>query len=327
MKKIYHPASNLHIKLYVIVLLLVCLSLTGCKTTTCELEPNIVYVPTERQITSLPTPFEKLAKEDLRQEWAREVYIGLHFASELDFYRAITAFKRALIILPSSKADRRQQIEYNILLCYYLGQKYQEALAYFNSSHLDVSQSDFPPYRDLLIILFDCYQQAGQDEKAEAIREKLIAVDPAAAERLLLSQSMLEADFCLIEELKGSVGDDSIDDFLADYRCKALSVSKAKTLNALLPGAGYYYVGQKNAAATSLIINALFTWGTYAFIKNGYIAAGLITASLESGWYIGGINGAGLAANEYNQRLYENSAKEVMLKENLFPVLMLETSF
>src|SRR5262249_8165687 len=156
-----------------------------------------------------------------------------------------------------------------------------------------------------------CYQQTGQEEKAEIIREKLLEIDPEAAERLLLSLSVQEANFCLIDELKDTVGDDSIDLFLADYRCNALSVKKAKTLNALLPGAGYYSVGQKNAAVTSFLINALFAWGTYAFIKNGYIAAGLITGSLETGWYIGGINGAGLAACEYNQRLYETAAKEV----------------
>jgi hypothetical protein len=325
MMKISPLAINLHIKLSLI--LFACLMTTGCKTSPCNLEPTIVYVPTERQISSLPSPFDKLSKEELRQEWAKETYIGLNFANELDLYRAITAFKRALILLPASKADRRLQIEYNIFLCYYFGQKYQEALLYYDSSHLGTAACEFPPYRDLLIVLFDCYYQTGQEEKAELIREKLHGFDPTAADQLLLSTSIQEANFCLLDELKSSICDDSIDMFLTDYNLKALSVSKAKTLNALLPGAGYYYVGQKNAAATSFLINALFAWGTYAFIKNGYYAAGIITASLESGWYIGGINGAGLAANEYNERLYETSAKNVMIDNKLFPVLMLKASF
>lgn len=301
--------------------------LTGCKTSPCNLEPIIVYAATERQVASMPTPFDKLSKEELKQEWARELYIGLNFANELDLYRAITAFKRALILLPASKSDRRLQVEYNILLCYYFGQKYREALSYYDSSHLDSVACDFPPYQDLLIVLFDCYYQTGHEEKAELIKEKLHTLDPSITDRLLLSTSLQEANFCLINELKTTICDDSIDVFLADYELKALSVNKAKTLNAVFPGAGYYYVGQKNAATTSFLINALFIWGTYAFIKNGYYAAGIITASLESGWYIGGINGAGLAANEYNQRLYETNAKDVMIKNNLFPVLMLETSF
>lgn len=306
---------------------LICFFVTSCQLSKCSLEPNISYVPTVQQIARLPSPFEKLSKEDLKQEWAKEVYIGLHFANELDLYRAITAFKRALIILPSTKNNRRVQIEYNILLCYYLGQKYTEALAYFSSSHLDIDQKDFPPYRDLLMILFDCYQKTEQSEKAAAIRERMTDVDPATAEKLLLSLSIQQAHFCEIYGFQKTMENDSIENFLSDYHREALSVNKARTLNALLPGAGYYYVGQKNAAITSFLVNTLFTWGAYAFIKNGYMAAGLITASLESGWYLGGINGAGLAAKEYNERIYEKSAKDVMIKNHLFPVLMIQTSF
>jgi hypothetical protein len=311
---------------------LICMLAAGCKTAPCQLEPKIVYCPTERHISSLPSAFDRLSKEDLRQEWAKELFIGLNFADEMDLYRAITAFKRALIILPKSKAERRSQIEYNILLCYYLGQKYQEALVYYSSTSLDSVSNEFPSYRDLLILLFDCYRRTGQEERAELTREMLDAFDPAAAEQLLLSTAFTTGDLCFMEQFAASETcnvpmQDAVTDFLNTYSTEKLSVSKAKTLNALLPGAGYYYVGQKNAAITSFIINGLFTWATYAFIKNGYTAAGLITASLETGWYIGGINGAGLAANEYNERLYEKTAKEAMIQNRLFPVLMFHKSF
>ena len=95
----------------------------------------------------------------------------------------------------------------------------------------------------------------------------------------------------------------------------------------LLPGAGYYYVGQKKAALTAFVINSLFTAAAYQFFAKGYPAAGFITLSFEAGWYFGGINGAGLAAKEYNERLYEVKAKDFMLKERLFPLLTFETSF
>lgn len=310
-----------------LAIIFACLLMAGCRTAPCVLEPNIVYTPCKKQISSLPSPFDKMTNAELKQEWAKEVFIGLHFANDLDLFRAITSFKRALILLPNSKQDRRLQIEYNILLCYYLGQKHQDALCYYTESHLDTANASFPSFRDLLIVLYDCYYQTSQPEKAELIRKKLLEIEPETADRLLLSVSILEADFCLIEEMKEHLCRESMDQFLIDYSLQKLSVDKAKTLNALFPGAGYYYVGQKNAAVTSFLVNALFTWGAYSFFKNGYIAAGLITASLESGWYIGGINGAGLAANEYNQRIYETAAKEMMIKNQLFPVLMLEASF
>lgn len=78
---------------------------------------------------------------------------------------------------------------------------------------------------------------------------------------------------------------------------------------------------------TSFIINALFAAATYQLIDRGYVAAGIIVGSLEMGWYIGGINGAGLEAKEYNQSLYNTCAKEVMIRNQLFPVLMFETTF
>jgi tetratricopeptide (TPR) repeat protein len=300
--------------------------------TTYDFEPKINYTPTEQLIAKLASPFEKLSKTELQQEWAKELYIGLHFGNELDLYRAITAFKRALILLPQNHKDRKIQVEYYIFLCYYLGQKYQDALHYFQTSELDTVPLDFPAYKDLLISLYECYNKTEQFEKAQVILQKIESLDPETSQSLKLSSALREGNLKEIEEMASCANltdpnPEEIQAFLQDYSSQALSPTKAKTLNALLPGAGYYYVGQKKAAATSLAINALFTWAAYAFIKKGYIAAGVVTASLESGWYLGGINGAGLAANEYNERLYETSAKEFMLDHALFPILKLEMSF
>ncbi len=115
--------------------------------------------------------------------------------------------------------------------------------------------------------------------------------------------------------------------FFSEYCCKAKSVKKAQMLNAILPGAGYYYVGQKKSALTSFIINTLFTAAAYQLFDKGYFAGGLIVSSLELGWYLGGINGAGLEAKEYNQSIYNTMAKDTMAQNRLFPVLMFETTF
>ena len=61
--------------------------------------------------------------------------------------------------------------------------------------------------------------------------------------------------------------------------------------------------------------------------NQGNIAAGLITASFETGWYFGGINGAGLAAQEFNQRMYEVNTKEIMFQNRLFPIFHFTKSF
>lgn len=310
-----------HIPIKCLLSLLVLLS--SCQFNSTVIEPNIVYVPQERLIQSRPSPFPKLTKEDLSNEWGKELYVGLNFANELDLYRAITAFKRALIFLPKHQNDRRLQIEYSIFECYYLGLKYRDAVEYFEASRLNTVTRDFPAFKELMIMVYDCYMKTDQCEKAENISNFLEEYDCELAAMLKLSEAFEIGDLCYIAEQE----DEVYQQFLAEYCCCAKSPKKAKFLNAIFPGAGYYYVGQKKTAGTSFIINALFAGAAYYFFANDNIPAGLITLSLETGWYIGGINGAGLAAKEYNERLYETRAKDVMMDNKLFPVLMFETSF
>lgn len=90
---------------------------------------------------------------------------------------------------------------------------------------------------------------------------------------------------------------------------------------------GYLYTGQKKTALTSFLLNGLFLAATVELFRNGYPVAGVLTASLEFGWYFGGINGAGLSAKYYNDQLYSSCMQEAMLTENLFPVFLLQKSF
>ncbi len=314
-------------KQHLLSLLLYSLALvcTACQTQCCKIEPEICYIPRAQLIQDLPSPFEKLTRTEIRQEWGKELYVGLTFAHEMDLYRAITAFKRALIFLPSDNPSRLLQIEYSIFLCYYLGQKYQDALDTFEQGQIYNMTDTFPAFKELLIMLFDCYEKTDQCEKGERIYRWLYHYDVEAANRLLLSYSLQNANFENIYALTPAYPNgESIQAFADEYNCAKKSVPKARALNALLPGAGYLYVGQKKTALTSFMINALFIGAAYCFIKNNNIPAGIVTASLESGWYIGGINGAGLAAKEYNQHLYEVNAKEVMIQNGHFPVLMLQ---
>ena len=50
-------------------------------------------------------------------------------------------------------------------------------------------------------------------------------------------------------------------------------------------------------------------------------------ASMEIGWYLGGINGAGIEAQELNTRLYEGVGTKILVEKECFPVLMFETTF
>ena len=103
--------------------------------------------------------------------------------------------------------------------------------------------------------------------------------------------------------------------------------SFAGFLNAVIPGLGYLYIGQKQSAFTAFCLNSLFISSTGYFFYKGNIPAALITLSFETGWYMGGILGAKEGATLYNERLFETHAHYHMRDHKLFPILMLNHGF
>lgn len=299
---------------------------TSCQKNLCELEPQIVFLPPASLIEQQDSPFQALTPAEMRQEWARELFIGKSFAKELDLYRAITGFKRALFLLPRANADRKMEIEFGIIKSYYLGQKYQDAVESFEKGTIADVTPDFPAFHDLIIMLYESYYKLGDIEKSCRMLSILETFEPQTAKNLELSATVEEANIGALSE-KGEAAGIDVSPLLSAYCCGAKSVPRAQWLNAVMPGAGYLYVGQRSTALTSFVINALFIAAAYHFFVHKNYAAGLITASLETGWYFGGINGAGIAAREYNERLYECHAKDFLFQQGLFPVLMLNYSF
>lgn len=311
-----------------LIILGISLCATACCPNACILEPTINYTPPDCILEKLPSCFPHLSFCERQTDWGREMWIGDEFAHEMDFYRAITSYKRALILIPKEECTRRQQILYNILLSYYLANRYCDAIKIFEEENLKEFPATFPAFREMILILYDCYEKNEDYEKAELILKVIDHYEPEAAEDLSLASAIKSGDLGEVI-CQSSTHRDSceISKWISEYEFEALSVRKAQFLNAILPGAGYYYVGQKSAALTSFLINAAFIYASYQFFDRGYPAAGLITASLEYGWYMGGINGAGLAAKEYNERLYSQYSKAAMIQHKLFPILMFECAF
>lgn len=300
----------------------------GCQKYCDEFEPNLSYFPNPCVIQSRSSAFEPLSPQECYKDWGKELRIGYAFADEQDYYRAITAFKRTLVLLPRKERARQEQVHYDIFQCYYFAYKYQEAVEAFESGPLQNVSKTFPAFKDLLIMLYDCFQKIGDAAKACKILSLIETEFPCDGSALSLSKAFHDADFCSISEKAAYTPyKEEVDQLLWEYSMTAKSPRLARNYQALLPGAGYYYVGLKNTAVTSLLLNTFFIWAAYSFFNNGNVAAGMITTSLEAGWYFGGINGAGIAAREYNERLYECTGREFMRSRKLYPILRLETSF
>jgi TM2 domain-containing membrane protein YozV len=304
-----------------LLLLLFC---AGCHRTTEDHHPKLSYAVQDRYLQALPSAFPPLSPHERSEDWGRELTIGRGFAKELDLYSAIATFKRSQFLLPDGTKDslRSSELNYDIFLAYYLGQKYDEAIYTFGTTSLWKSESNFPAFHDLMVALYDVDLRTEVPiEERNRILLRLQPSFPETAHRLAYSGALIEANFEQLEQFPEA------EPLLKEYTLKKKSVGGAQALNALLPGAGYFYLGQGQSGITAFLLNGLFIWATIHFFQHGHVAAGAITASFEAGWYFGGIYGAGQEARFYNERLYETIATPMMQREKLFPVLMLQCAF
>lgn len=311
-----------------LVLLISVALFSSCQRVPDQIEPRLNYAVQDKYLLSLPSPFPPLSEHEKNTDWGREVQIGFGFAHQLDLYQAITSFKRAEFLIPPEEQARILEIQYEVLLCYYIGKRYPDVIQTFEKSQLRFADSSFPALHDLLLILYDTYREEKMPNQAEKMLQLMYQYYPEEAQKLVLSSVLIEGQIPAIEALAESPPRKPyLDTFLADYEVAKKSPGKAQGLNALLPGAGYLYLGQKQSAATAFFLNGLFIATSIYFFDQGNIAAGAIFTSFEAGWYFGGIYGAGLEAKAYNERLYEKMATPMMNREKLFPVLMLNYAF
>jgi len=300
----------------------------SCHRVSDKIDPHVSYRVEENYLTSLSTSFPSLSYEEKRQDWAREFIIAESFAKELDFYRAISTYKRAKILMSPAKMDRIMQADYSIVLCYYLSEKYEDAVDSFEKSELAHVEKTFPAYKDLLLILYDSYNKIGEEKKSKQILNAIDQKYPDMKKKLSLSTALqkghINEALSLSQDMEHK---EEIQKMIYSYSKEKKSVAGAQLLNTLLPGAGYLYLGQKKSAFTSLLLNSLFIAASYQFFHKGYTAAGIICVTFEAGWYFSGIYGAGEEAKFYNEQLYEEKAGPLMQQKKLFPIFMVEYTF
>jgi len=311
------------------LLLLFCV-LAGCYRVPDKINPRIDYQVQDQHFHSLQSAFSPLSHGERMTDWGREMIIAKAFAEELDLYRAISTYKRAEILVddPDGISSRKLEIQYDIFLCYFLAKRYDEAVCAFEKSSLANVDKTFPAYHDLLLMLYECYRELDWPDKQARILELIEKTYPETGEKLQVSSALREGDLPRIECFAAGFTERSyLDNLLDCYYDQKKSVALAQTLNALLPGAGYLYIGQRTSAFTAFLLNGLFIFAAYEFFHNGHTAGGIITTLFESGWYFGGIYGAGEEAKYYNERVYERNASCILNDSKLFPVLMLQYGF
>ena len=294
-----------------------------------RIDPRVSYPIQDQHFSQLTSAFSPLSPEERNSEWGREVAIAHAFAEDFDLYRAISTYKRAEILLPPEHKMRKLEMQYDILLCYFLGKRYNEAIDAFDKTDLAFVDKTFAAYHDLLLTLYECYRETEDFQKEERILELMEKSYPETAEKLRLSSALREGDLAQLQTFADGFYQHPsyLNPLLNTYSEEKKSPLKAQLFNALVPGAGYLYIGQKKSALTALLLNGLFIAAATQFFLRGHLAAGIIMTGFEAGWYFGGIYGAGEEAKYYNERLYEKRAATVLNEHMLFPTLMMQYSF
>ena len=279
-------------------------------------------------LASLPPGIFPLTSEEKETNWGKEMTIGLHFAKELDFYQAITAFKRAEILLPTDNLLRRMDLQYAIMFCYYLAGKWEEVLYTYDHSDLKRVGTSYLPYHDIMLMRYESYTHLHDKQEAERVKQIFAIHYPGEELRLTIADAIYSGNIAklnkIIEEKQVYP---QLHALIEQYAAVKKSPGKAQALNALIPGMGYMYLGQYQSGVTAILLNGLFIGATVYSFNKGNVAAGAIFASFEAGWYFGGIYGAGLEAKAYNERMFEKIATPFMMHERLFPMLMLHYAF
>ncbi len=336
------------------------------------IKPIVDFSVQDKYLQNLRPIFNALSAEEKSTPWGIEYQIGLGFAKKLDLYQAMTSFKRADILIGDASFQRKAELQYQIINCYYLGKRFHDVVDFFEGSILASTDRNFLAFQDLLIILFESYLKCDDLDRAKWMLHTTAKFYPELAKKLGLTQAICRADLFEMRQLadlketneelakmkwekeefsmrlvsdEGEEETRTVDvakmrqleeyaecqkctgEILTSYLAKKKSPLLASSLNALIPGMGYLYIGQKGSAFTAFCLNALFIGATAYFADTGNIPAAIITGGFEAGWYFGGILGAKEGATFYNERLFEREAHWQMRDHKLFPILMLRHGF
>jgi tetratricopeptide (TPR) repeat protein len=180
------------------------LSCTSHESLKTAMKPKIDFSVQDKYLKHLSPVFNPLTETELLSAWGKEYQIGLAFAKKLDLYSAITSFKRADILIPDTLLNRKAEIQYQIINCYYLGKKYFDVIDTFENSILAGTDRNFIGFHDLLIILADSYIQSDNPERANFILRAMKKFYPVDAKKLELTSAILKADLFEMKELSNT---------------------------------------------------------------------------------------------------------------------------
>ena len=242
-----------------------------------------------------------------------QMRLGDAFMAEGEYYRAVTEYKKYLILFPGGRQSDTALFKTG--RAYYLGLEYESAVQIFaslRSRFPDSSHAAEATYHEGI-----CNAKLNRLDKAAAAFEAAATTETALeiAPRARLGRALVEFD-------RGDLGETRNDlqrfiaDFPADPRAGKVETTlsllpqdgelprksplTAGILSAIVPGSGHMYAGHSGDGATALLLNGLFIAGTAVAIQQENYAVAGVVGIIGLPFYIGNIYGAANAATKWN---------------------------
>ena len=235
------------------------------------------------------------------------------FMEEGEYYRAVTEYKKFLILFPDSA--RADYASFEIAMAYFKGEEYGAAARSFlamrdrypdsayaiQAGYLEgSSQWKLKNYDRARVVLETLVEQQPDSEYAprSLVVICLAALDENKAE---VSRQALAR---FLDRYPGHPGEENVKEAVSQLdRYQELpekSPELAGFLSAILPGAGYFYAEHYGDGITAFLINGLFIAGTVAAINQENYAVAGIVGGIGVPFYLGNIYGSANAAKKWN---------------------------
>ena len=246
-----------------------------------------------------------------------QLKLGDAFSAEEEYYRAITEYKKLLILFPDS--PHTDTALFNIGMAYYRGEEYEPAARTFASF-----RKRFPNSRHTAAV---AYQQGLAlirlnlpDKAAEAFEAAKAVSAPASPEQRKAIFGKVLAEY---DRGDAAIGRSDLKQFLEtspnDPGAKQATAAIlelehykdlpfkspliAGMLSAVIPGSGHIYAEHYGDGFTALLLNGLFIGGTFVAVKQENYAIAGVAGIIGLPFYIGNIYGAANAATKWNLAL------------------------
>ena len=301
---------------YIVCLLLFLLS--GCSPHTQKEETPLAYYPTLTERHSLSPYPDESAPINPSSQWGKEMLLGREFAKEGDWYRALTCFRQARFLLQLDNAltpEREARLSWSEALVYGFSGKWKDVLSTWEQHREHFTITDNLLKEQWIILLYAAYVHEGRTDEAEELCCLLLPSSP-------IIKKLHEWKNLSSIKPESSIPSNATSLEKGVYK-EMKSPTTAKVMNALLPGLGYLYVDQKQTALTSLLLNTCFLGAGIQLLHVHQPFLAIITFSFEAGWYFGGITGAGLAAEQYNEAIKTRLIQPYLREEKAFPLLQI----